>query len=309
MVRASRGANVTTWLTRGNYPQIEVPALNIHPTAIVSPQAVVGRNVTIGPHSVVESDVFIGDGCRLASRTVVRSGTKMGVNNVVSEGVVLGGEPQVLPPPTKLGQLVIGDENRIRENVTVHRAMDPAKATVIGDQNILMVNSHVAHDCIIGNNVILVNNTMIAGHVEVQDKAYVAGGAGVQQFCRVGRLATVGGQARLTKDLPPFVTMDGVTCTVVGLNLVGLRRAGYDRHDIRQLKEAYRIIYRSGLTWKEVLEQLPNVFNEGPATEFYEFFAKGERGFVPERRAPAQATVPLPPTSAEENPELHLHAG
>ena len=285
--------------------------MNIHPTAIVSPLAFVGRGVTMGPHCVIEADVSIGDGCRLASRTVVKSGTKMGANNVVSEGVVLGGEPQVLPPPQKLGRLIIGDENRIRENVTIHRAMDPENATVVGDQNIVMVNAHVAHDCIIGNNVILVNNTMIAGHVTVQDKAYVAGGAGVQQFCRVGRLATVGGQARLTKDLPPFVTMDGVTCTVVGLNLVGLRRAGYDRHDIRQLKDAYRIIYRSGLTWKEVLEQLSATFTDGPATEFCEFFSTGNRGFVPERRAPAQATVPLLTADAEtdEKPGLHLHAG
>lgn len=283
--------------------------MNIHPTAIVSPQALLGRGVTVGPHSVIESDVVIGDGCRLASRTVIKSGTKLGVNNVISEGVVLGGEPQVLPPAEKLGRLIIGAENRIRENVTIHRAMDPAGATTMGDQNIVMVNSHIAHDCHIGNNVILVNNTMMAGHVTVQDRAYVAGGAGVQQFCRVGRLATVGGQARLTKDLPPFVTMDGVTCTVVGLNLVGLRRAGYDRHDIRQLKEAYRLIYRSGLTWKELLEQLPTAFSEGPATEFYEFFSTGERGFVPERRAPAQATVPLSPPGTDENPELHLHAG
>jgi len=283
--------------------------LNIHPTAIVSPQAVLGRGITVGPFCVIESDVVIGDGCHLAARSVVKSGTKMGSHNVVSEGAVLGGEPQVLPPAEKMGRLEIGSENRIRENVTIHRALDPSTATTVGDRNILMVGSHVAHDCHIGSNVIMVNNTMLAGHVTVQDQAYVAGGAGVQQFCRVGRLATVGGQARLTKDLPPFVTMDGVTCTVVGLNLVGLRRAGYDRHDIRQLKDAYRLIYRSGLTWKEVLEQLPGAFTEGPATEFYEFFAKGERGFVPERSAPVQAVVPLPAAETEGNPELHLRAG
>ncbi len=283
--------------------------MNIHPTAIVSPQSYLGRNVTIGPYCVIEADVSIGDGCRLAAGAVIKSGTTLGAENVVSEGAVLGGEPQVMPAAKQLGRLVIGAGNSIRENVTIHRALKPDAETRVGDGNILMVNAHVAHDCVVGNQVILVNNTMLAGHVEVADRAYVAGGAGAQQFCRIGRLATVGAQARLTKDLPPFVTMDGVTCLVVGLNLVGIRRAGYDRTDVRQLKDAYRLIYRSGLTWKEVLEQLPKTFTSGPATEFYEFFRRGERGFVPERRAPVQAVVPMVSPEADENPELHLHAG
>jgi UDP-N-acetylglucosamine acyltransferase len=142
----------------------------------------------------------------------------------------------------------------------------------------------VAHDCALGSRIVIANNVMLAGHVSVGDQAFLSGAAGVHQFCRIGRLAMVGGQAHLSKDVPPFVTIDGATTTVVGLNLVGLRRAGLTREDIGQLKAAYRIIYRSGLPWLEVLRQLQESFNTGPAAEFHAFFSSGRRGFTPQRR-------------------------
>jgi UDP-N-acetylglucosamine acyltransferase len=156
-----------------------------------------------------------------------------------------------------------------------------------------MVGAHVAHDCHLGDNVILTNNVMLGGHVHVDDRAYVSGGVAVHQFCRIGHLAMVGGLARVRQDVPPFVTLDGGTTMVVGLNRVGLRRAGYGLEQMEQLKNAYRLIYRSGLPWDEMLDQLEREFVEGPASEFAAFFRDGQRGFVQERRTPPGATVRL----------------
>ncbi|MCA9240898.1 MAG: hypothetical protein KDA37_11895, partial [Planctomycetales bacterium] len=156
---------------------------------------------------------------------------------------------------------------------------------------LLMVGSHVAHDCTVGNNVVLTNNAMLGGHVEVGDRAYLAGGAAVHQFCRVGRIAMVGGLARVTQDVPPFVLIDGESFAVVGLNKVGLRRAGLLLEEVRDLKAAYQIFYRSGLTFEERLETISAEFLHGPAAEFGEFFLGGSRGFVRERRTPPGATI------------------
>ena len=161
--------------------------------------------------------------------------------------------------------MVIGAGNTIRENVTIHRALVTEHATTIGDNCLLMVCSHVAHDCRLGNNVIVTNNGMLAGHVHVDDRAYISGAAGVHQFCRVGTLAMVGGQAHIVQDVPPYVTIDGLSSLVVGLNKIGLRRAGYDQATIQELMAAYRVIYRSGLRWTELLEQLRTRFPTGPA--------------------------------------------
>ncbi len=213
---------------------------------------------------------------------------------------MVGGLPQHVHVPERPGKLVIGSGNTIRENVTIHRALDENHATVIGDNCLLMVNAHVAHDCRIGNHVILTNNVMLAGHITVGDRAYLSGAAGVHQFCRIGVLAMVGGQAHLSQDVPPYVTVDGLSSLVVGLNQVGLRRAGYDPAKIQQLKAAYRVIYRSGLIWKEILEVLRTQFAYGPAALFYEFLSTTKRGIVSERRMPPNATLKIHTTEAEE---------
>lgn len=266
--------------------------MSIHPLAAVSPYAVLGRDVKVGPFSVVEPGVEIGDGTTLAARVVVRTGTSLGRNNIVCEGAVLGGMPQHLHMPEYPGRVVIGEGNVFRENVTVHRAMESEKVTRIGNGCLLMVNSHVAHDCTLGNNVILTNNSMLGGHVTVEDKAYVSGGVAVHQFCRIGRLAMVGGLARVRQDVPPYVMVDGGSTMIVGLNRVGLRRAGFTSQQLVDLKEAYRVIYRSGLPWDEMLDKLQTEFTDGPAADFLQFFLGGHaRGFVQERRTPPGATV------------------
>jgi len=276
--------------------------VSIHPSAIVHPSARISPNVEIGPFCIIEAGVEIGSGCVLENRVTIKEGTSLGTNNRVGESAVLGGMPQHVHVPEQPGRVVIGSGNTIRENVTVHRALLPDHATVIGDHCLLMVGAHVAHDCRLGHHVIMTNNAMLAGHVRVDDRAYISAAVGVHQFCRVGSLAMVGGQAHLTQDVPPYVTVDGLSSLVVGLNKIGLRRAGYQQAAIQELMAAYRVIYRSGLRWNDILEQLRTQFPTGPAALFYEFLSTTARGIVSERRAPPGATIKLRET-VEAEPE------
>jgi len=275
-----------------------------HPTAVIDPRARIGEGVSIGPFCVIEGDVEIGDRCRLASRVVVKNRTILGPDNTVEEGAVLGGRPQHVAHHAEPGRLIIGHGNTIRENVTIHRALNSSAATTVANHNLIMVNAHIAHDCHVGSHAIIAINVMLAGHVSIADYAYLSGAVGVHQFCRVGAHCMVGGQARVTKDIPPYVTVDGQTTRVCGLNVIGLRRRGFTADDIQQLKAAYRLIYRHCLTWDEVLELLPRQFPSGPAAAFHEFFAGGTRGFTLERRAPTGATVPLSSSAESQQPSL-----
>jgi UDP-N-acetylglucosamine acyltransferase len=286
-------------------------SVRIHPLAVVSPMARIGQNVHVGPFCVIEPEVIISDGCRLEARVVVKNGTTLGSNNVVHEGVVLGGLPQHVHMPERPGGVIIGSGNTIRENVTVHRALDAEDATIVGDNNLLMVNVHIAHDCRVGNNTIFANNALLAGHVSVGDRAYVSGAVAVHQFCRIGSLAMVGGQSHITKDVPPFVTVDGLSSYVVGLNQIGLRRAGYSQEQIQQLKAAYRVIFRSELTWTDILAELRRDFAAGPAALFAQFLATTTRGILCERRPPpAAATLKLRREDDESESEaLRKRAG
>ena len=274
--------------------------MSIHPHAIVSPQAELGRDVQIGPFTIVEPDVDIGDGCILESSVVIQQGTKLGKNNHVFAGAVIGGIPQHVRPPQRLGGLEIGSNNTIREYATIHRGLHEGGRTVVGDNNMLMVGAHLAHDCQVGNNTIFANSVLLAGHVSVEDRAFVSGSVGVHQFCRIGKLAMVGGHARVLQDVPPYVTVDGGTGMIVGLNLVGLRRNGFTSDEIKELKAAYRVIYRSGLMWNDVLAELKRQFADGPAAVFHEFFSQGTRGFVQERRMPPTATLKIRRSDEEE---------
>lgn len=264
----------------------------IHPSAVVDPQAELGKQVEIGPFCIIEAGAVIGDHCHLAGRVTVKSGTILGADNEIAEGTTLGGRAQHLVNSAG-GTLVIGRGNRIRENVTIHRGFQPGGETRLGDNNLIMVNSHIAHDCKVSNHCVLVNNVMLAGHVEVHDRAYFGGGAAVHQFCRVGRYAMVGGYARVTKDIPPYVLVDGEGTEIVGLNKVGLKRNGFTSQDLAQLKSAYQVIYRRGLRWNDVLALLAADFSAGPAALLLEFFQGGKRGFVPERRISRKATLKL----------------
>lgn len=267
--------------------------MKAHPHSIISPLAQVGRNVEIGSFCVIEPDVIIGDDCTLENHVVVKESVTLGPDNHVFEGAVLGGIPQHLNVPESPGRVIIGAGNTIREFVTIHRALEEDEATIIGDNNLLMIGAHVAHDCRVGNNAIFANNATLAGHVTVGDRAYLSGGVGVHQFCRIGPLAMVGGHARVVKDVPPYVTIDGASGYVVGLNQIGLRRAGCPVEEINRLKAAYRLIYRSGLNWNEILAGLSAEFTEGLAARFHQFLCTTTRGITPERRLPPGATIKL----------------
>jgi UDP-N-acetylglucosamine acyltransferase len=289
--------------------RFEIPIMRIHPLALVASSARLGDGVQIGPFCVVENDVTIGPRCILENHVVIKSGTTLGEMNHLFEGAVVGGIPQHTNVPDRVGQVVIGSGNTIRENVTIHKAMQPDHNTVIGDHCLLMCNAHVAHDCHLADHVILTNNVMLAGHVTVGSRAFLSGGAGVHQFCRVGTLAMVGGLAHISRDVPPFVTIDGQSSYVVGLNQVGLRRAGHDAKSISRLKEAYRVIYRSGLMWKEILAALQQQFHDEVAAEFFPFLASSKRGIIPERRMPPGATIRIHPVEEQAEESRRAKAG
>jgi UDP-N-acetylglucosamine acyltransferase len=281
----------------------------VHPSAIVSPHAELGSDVEIGPHCVIESETRIGDGCRMESFVVVKQATILGPGNYLAEGVVLGGLPQHKRAVGQPGRLIIGAHNAIREHVTIHRGLTAHDETTLGDNNLLMVNAHVAHDCHVGNHVILANNVMLAGHVTVGDRAYLSGAAAVHQYCRIGAFAMVGGQAHITKDVPPFVTVDGLSSMIVGLNTVGLRRAGFDREDMLELKRAYRLAFRSGLRWTEMLELLRVRFPRGHAASLCQFMSQTARGCIQERSLPKRATLKLRRDAAATDESSDREAG
>jgi UDP-N-acetylglucosamine acyltransferase len=276
----------------------ETTKVLIHPTAIVHPRAELAADVRIGPFCIVEEDTAIGPATNLAGHVVVKAGTRIGSGNAVSEFAVLGGLPQHVSPPGTAGRLTIGDANMIREHVTMHRSLYADKATSVGSGGMFMAGCHVAHDCVVGNRVILANDVLLAGHVQVGDRACFGGAAAIQQFCRIGQVAMVGGMARVTQDVPPFVLVDGGTTMVVGLNRVGLRRAGMSPEEIAELKEAYRIVYRRGLTAKNAASELMERFAAGAPRDLARFLKQGEHGFVQERRRPPGAVLRVFSTEA-----------
>jgi UDP-N-acetylglucosamine acyltransferase len=267
--------------------------VRIHPTAYVSPLAVIHSGVEIGPFSIVEAGAVVGQGCRLAGRSTVKANVVLGREVTVCEGAVVGGMPQHMTPPANPGRVVIGERCVLREHVTVHRAMNGDGETRVGSDCLLMVGSHVAHDCTVGNRVILTNDVLLGGHVTVGDRAVLGGAAVVHQHCRIGRLVMIAGRARVIQDVPPFVMTDGETAMIVGLNKIGLKRSGMSEAEILELKRAYRVAYRQGLPFQEMIAALESEFKLSPACEFAEFFRGGKRGFVQERRSPPKATLRL----------------
>jgi UDP-N-acetylglucosamine acyltransferase len=260
---------------------------------------VVHSSVEIGPFAVVEQDAVVGQGCKLAGRSTVKSHAVLGRDVVVGEGAVIGGMPQHISPPDHPGRVIVGERTVIRENCTIHRAMNPDGETRVGADCLLMVGAHVAHDCRVGNRVILTNNVLLGGHVTVGDRAVLGGSVGVHQHCRIGRLAMIGAFARVVQDVPPFVLTDGEGGMIVGLNKVGLRRSGMERTHVDQLKQAYRVIYRMGLPFDEMVAALEAEFSTGPAAEYAEFFKSSKRGFVQERRSPPKVAIRLHPAADE----------
>lgn len=229
------------------------PTARISPTAKVAPDAEIGPNVIIGDHS------SIGSGTKIMANAIIGSWTTVGSNNTIHYGAVVGHEPQDFGYHGEESYTVIGNGNIIREYATIHRGNRPGTTTSIGDNNFFMIQSHIAHNCQIGSNIIIAGGSLLAGHVVVEDRAVISGNCVVHQFCRIGKFAMMRGLSRSSRDVPPFCIMDD-THTVRAINLVGLRRNGFDVTRIRAVRNAFKTLFLSGLNLKNALEKVEKEF-------------------------------------------------
>ena len=251
----------------------------IHPTAIIGAKAEIDEDVFIGPYCVIEDHVTIKRGTKLVSHVSVQGHTEIGENCTVSPFASLGGFPQDLTYRDEDTKLIIGMNNTIKEYVTINRGTVHGKGiTEIGDSNFIMAYAHIAHDCKIGNHVIMANCATLAGHVEVDDAASFAGLCAVHQFCRIGKLAFISGITGIPKDVPPFMMAAGSRAKLFGLNVVGLERHGFSKEEIATLKKAYRILFRSSLPLATSLKIIQEELTGEHITRLIEFIRASKRG-------------------------------
>lgn len=230
--------------------------MNIHPTAIISKKAGLGNDVCVGPWTIVGDDTTIGEGTVIGAHCVIESNTTIGKRCQIFTGVVLGSAPQDFKYQSKNSFLEIGDDNIIREYVTINPGTEERTKTVVGNQNFIMAYSHIAHNCIIGNSCVIANGGTLAGYVSIADKAVLGGLVAIHQFTRVGSLAIIGGCSKVVSDVPPYSTCDGHPARVYGLNFVGLKRQGMKRETIAQLSHAFKLLFNSGLNLRSALQKL-----------------------------------------------------
>ncbi|VFP87446.1 acyl-ACP--UDP-N-acetylglucosamine O-acyltransferase [Candidatus Erwinia haradaeae] len=254
----------------------------IHPSSIVEEGAVIGAGVQINPFCVVGSNVRIGAGTVLKSHVVVHGHTSIGKNNTLWPFASVGDVNQDRKYSGEPTRVEIGDRNHIRESVTIHRGTVQAEGiTRIGNDNLLMVNAHIAHDCIIGSNCILSNNATLAGHVNVDDFAIIGGMTAVHQFCIIGSYVMVGGCSGVTQDVPPYIIAQGNHARPFGINVVGLQRHGFSKEALSAIRAAYKMLYRSGKTLEKVKLEIASIANSHPEVQlFYDFFARSTRGII-----------------------------
>jgi UDP-N-acetylglucosamine acyltransferase len=256
----------------------------IHSTAMIDPEAVIAADVQIGPYAIIEGQVQIGPGCVIEAHASLSGPLTMGRGNFVGHGAVLGKNPQHRGYRGEPTGLQIGNDNVIREMVTFHRGTVQGNGiTTIGNRNIFMVGSHVGHDACIGNGCTVVNNALIGGHVILDDECILAGGTAVQQRVRIGRLAMLGGTGGTTKDVPPFILQQGYNC-VTGLNVIGMRRAGFSAQSIDGLRQVFRILYREGRPISAALDLIEADFGHiSEVVEFTSFIRRSKLGINPAR--------------------------
>ena len=252
----------------------------IHPTAVIASTAELGKDVSVGPFAIIEDDVVIGDRCRIDAHAVICRYTRMGHDNHIHSHAVVGNEPQDLKFQGEVTCLEIGNHNVIREFASLHRGTKGGGGiTRIGSHNLCMAYTHVAHDCLLGSHIVMSNVATLAGHVTVDDYAIISGVTGIHQFVRIGRHAFVGGMTGIGMDLPPWMLASGSRGIVQGPNVVGLRRAGAGPELQRAMKEAYRLVWRSGLPRPEALAQLQTAHGSLPEVQdFIAFIQASERG-------------------------------
>ena len=258
------------------------PSAQIAPTARIHPDAVIGAGVRIGEFCVIEEDVVIGAACVLEPYVYVKRWTTLGHDNLLSAGTVLGTDPLDKNFDGARSYLRIGNHNQIREHFTISRGTPPESATEIGDGNFIMTSGHIAHNCKIGNETVIASCVLLGGYVEVEDQAFLSGGVLVHQFSRIGRLAMVSGNTRVNLDAPPFFTFAGFQIGAKGLNLMGLKRAGFKAPDVSILKRAYQLLYRSSLKLEEALKRIEVELPTSETLHLVSFIRGSRRGICRE---------------------------
>ncbi|MEA2553439.1 MAG: UDP-N-acetylglucosamine acyltransferase [Fimbriimonadaceae bacterium] len=241
---------------------------NIHPLASVHPHAELADDVVVGPFCIVEADTQLGPGTRLEGHVTIKAGVRLGRNNVVGEGAVLGGDPQDRKYAGEPTFLAIGDNNVIREYVTIHRATGEGKATRVGNDCFIMAYCHLGHNVSIGNQVTIANSCGLAGHVTVEDLVNIGGMVGVHQFARIGKIAMVGGFTKITRDVPPFMLVDGIDERVHDINAVGLRRIGVTPESRLALHKACKLLYKSQLNLTTAMDTVKREVIITPEVEY-----------------------------------------
>lgn len=254
--------------------------MGIHPTAIISSEAKLAEDVEIGPYSIIGPDVEIGKGTVIGPHAVIEGPTRIGTGCRIFQFASIGAPPQDLKFKGERCEVIIGNNNTIREFVTIHRATSADIAmTCMEDNNLIMAYCHVAHNCKLGNNIVMANAANLAGHVHVEDYAIIGGMSGVHQFTRIGCHAMISGASAVTQDVPPYVTVAGNHARPYGLNLIGLKRRGFSDETVGYLKKAYRIIFRSSLLLTQAVEKIREEITGSPEVDhFVAFIEQSTRG-------------------------------
>lgn len=267
---------MTNWLS--SFVICYLSLAMIHPTAIIAAEAQLESDVVIGPYALIEGPVAIGSGTTIQGHAVLTGRVRIGRHNQIGYGAVIGSYPQDLSyRPGCVSGVEIGDENVIREYCTIHRGTKPDTATVVGSRNFLMAGAHLGHNAHLGNDIILANNVLLGGYVEVQDRAFIGGGSLVHQFTRIGKVAILQGSSGTGKDIPPFSIAAGRN-SVVGINFVGLRRAGFDLTLRKEVRQAFGLFYHEGLNTAQALEKARKQSWSLEIQPFWEFIANSKRG-------------------------------
>jgi len=255
--------------------------MSIHPSAIINQGARISEDVDIGPHSVISSGAIIGSKTRIDDNVLIDGRTTIGSNCKIFHGSAIGCIPQDLKYAGEDTNVVIGDNNTIREFVTIHRGTKAKGTTEIGDGNLIMAYVHIAHDCTIGNNCIIANSSALAGHIIIDDYAIIGGFVPIHQFCKVGRYAMVGGMSRITKDVVPFSLVAGNPPRVYDLNTIGLNRHKFSKERLSVLEQAFNILFRSGLNTSQALEKIEDkVAKTDDIVYLIDFIKSSQRGII-----------------------------
>lgn len=252
-------------------------AKRIHPSAVVHPSAYLADNIVVGPFCVIAEDVQIGDGTQLESHVVIDPGSRIGRNCHIWPGAIIGGPPQDHKYKGERSLLVLGDNNIVRECATLHRAVGEGVATRIGNDNMLMAYAHVGHNCEIGNGNTIASYVGLSGHVTVEDNTVFGGMVGVHQFCRIGKLAMIGGVSKVNQDIPPFMLADGQPARVIELNKIGLKRQGVPPMGRSTLRLAYKLLYRSNLNSSQAMERIEEELERSEELDYLIAFMRGTK--------------------------------